>query len=323
MKYAFLKIIIAVFFALILLSFSKVEAEELNNLAKILSGKILLAVESHGEAWYVNPNDLKRYFLNRPIDGLTLMKKLGVGITNQDLTKIPISLITNNNVDSDDDGLYDDLEIAIGTNPNKADSDDDGFNDYTEILNGYNPNGKDKINFDINFAKQCAGKIFLQTQLNGEAWYINPQNNKRYFLGRPIDFFNFMKKMGLGITNENLNKIEAGIFVETPPTQPPIQIENKNVIYAAADAIRSNNTEKLKSYFTENNKILIEYIMSTFDDDQRLTLGNILSGSKLTSSTDNEKVYSNEIYFSLGGYNVPVKFYVEKQSDGTWLMTNL
>ena len=36
-------------------------------------------------------------------------------------------------LDSDDDGLLDGEEIALGTNPNKADSDDDGICDYDEV----------------------------------------------------------------------------------------------------------------------------------------------------------------------------------------------
>ena len=32
---------------------------------------------------------------------------------------------------------------------------------------------------DINFQKKHAGKIFLQVQSKGEAWYINPIDLKR------------------------------------------------------------------------------------------------------------------------------------------------
>jgi len=53
-----------------------------------LSGKILLDVEADGEAYYVNPDDLKGYFLNRPSDAFEVMKKFGLGITNIDIEKI-------------------------------------------------------------------------------------------------------------------------------------------------------------------------------------------------------------------------------------------
>ena len=42
-------------------------------------------------------------------------------------------------VDSDEDGLSDDLEKEIGTDPFNKDTDNDGYNDGEEIKNGYNP----------------------------------------------------------------------------------------------------------------------------------------------------------------------------------------
>jgi len=55
-----------------------------------LSGKILLDVEQNGEAYYINPNDLKSYYLNRPADAFRIMRQLGLGITNTDIRKIDV-----------------------------------------------------------------------------------------------------------------------------------------------------------------------------------------------------------------------------------------
>ena len=62
-----------------------------------------------------------------------------------------------------------------------------------------------KMNNKINqaFAKKHSGKIFLQVQEKGEAWYIDTNKNQRYYLGRPDDAFNIMKKLGLGISNQD------------------------------------------------------------------------------------------------------------------------
>lgn len=49
-----------------------------------VAGKILLAVESHGEAWYVNPADEKRYYLGRPDDAFAIMRQLAIGVSNND-----------------------------------------------------------------------------------------------------------------------------------------------------------------------------------------------------------------------------------------------
>ena len=46
-----------------------------NNLTNQLKGKILLQVESNGEAFYLNPADNKRYYMGRPMDAYLLIKK--------------------------------------------------------------------------------------------------------------------------------------------------------------------------------------------------------------------------------------------------------
>lgn len=47
--------------------------------------------------------------------------------------------------DSDQDGLTDEVELLIGTDPYSKDSDDDGVNDRDEIIQGRNPLGKGKL----------------------------------------------------------------------------------------------------------------------------------------------------------------------------------
>lgn len=58
-------------------------------------------------------------------------------------------------------------------------------------------------------AKKLAGKILLQVEAKGEAYYINPVNLKKYYLGRPTDAFNVMRTLGLGISNNDINKISV------------------------------------------------------------------------------------------------------------------
>ncbi len=117
-----------------------------------LSGRILLQTESHGEAWYVNPTDQKRYYLGRPADAYSLMRELGLGATDKDI----------------------------------------------------------KIFLSSAAPRRLAGKILLQVQDKGQAYYINPLDLKLYYLGRPEDAFALMRSKGLGITNRDLEKISAG-----------------------------------------------------------------------------------------------------------------
>jgi uncharacterized protein YkwD len=57
------------------------------------------------------------------------------------------------------------------------------------------------------FPGRLKGKILLDVELNGEAYYVYPKDAKGYYLGRPNDAFNLMREKGLGITNTNLNLI--------------------------------------------------------------------------------------------------------------------
>lgn len=176
-------------------------------LYKNLKGRIVLKVESNGEAYYISPSNQAMYYLGRPADAYQVMREQGIGITNANLIKIPIGVKILAGDDSDSDGLSDIFEDAIGTDKNKQDTDGDGFNDKAEVIDGYNPKGAGKLPLNSSFAANQKGKIFLQTESRGEAWYINPVDGKRYFLGRAADAFNIMRELGLGISNNNFNSL--------------------------------------------------------------------------------------------------------------------
>lgn len=54
---------------------------------------------------------------------------------------------------------------------------------------------------------RLAGRILLQVQDKGQAFYVNPLDLKLSYLGRPTDAFNLMRSLGLGISNANLARI--------------------------------------------------------------------------------------------------------------------
>ena len=58
-------------------------------------------------------------------------------------------------------------------------------------------------------AASLSGRILLDVQNNGEAWYVSPVNDHRYFLNRPDDAFNIMRTLGLGISNSDLNRFDV------------------------------------------------------------------------------------------------------------------
>lgn len=54
-------------------------------------------------------------------------------------------------------------------------------------------------------AASLSGRILLQVQDKGQAWYVNPLDSRRYYLGRPDDAFQIMRTFGLGVSNNDLN----------------------------------------------------------------------------------------------------------------------
>jgi hypothetical protein len=54
------------------------------SMAERLKGRILLAVQSSGQAWYVNPTNGQRAFLGRPTDAFRIMRELGLGVSEKD-----------------------------------------------------------------------------------------------------------------------------------------------------------------------------------------------------------------------------------------------
>lgn len=121
-----------------------------SDLAYRLNGSILLQVESHGEGWYVFPDNRKRYYLGRPSDAFEVMRRLGLGATHEFITK------------------------------------------------------------NITFPSNVSGKILIDVEDKGKAYYIYPKDRRAYYLGRPDDAFRVMRELGLGITNDDLAKIQVG-----------------------------------------------------------------------------------------------------------------
>ncbi len=122
------------------------------NLSNKMKGKILLQVENHGEAWYINPKNGEKHYMADGNSAYGVMRNLGIGITNKDL---------------------------------------------------------EKIKSNKTFAKKNAGKIFLQIESKGEAYYID-FDGAAHYLKDGVAAYEIMRNLGLGITNDNLNKIAEG-----------------------------------------------------------------------------------------------------------------
>lgn len=72
------------YFAIVILLLPTVS--KANSLGEKLKGKILLQVESEGEAWYIDSENYSRYYLGRPEDAFSIMRNKGLGIKHSELT---------------------------------------------------------------------------------------------------------------------------------------------------------------------------------------------------------------------------------------------
>ncbi len=94
----------------------------------------------------------------------------------------------------------------------------DGYNGVSPELNvniirtgvpAANINAEEKAltkNVDAKLAAKLAGKLLLQVERSGFIWYVNPSDNKRYYISQD-SALEIFRKLALGITEENLNLI--------------------------------------------------------------------------------------------------------------------
>ena len=113
--------------------------------------------------------------------------------------------------DTDKDGLFDKLEEALGTDVNKVDTDGDGVSDADEVLkNNTNPLGTGKLTYSTALVNRLKGRILLQVESKGEAWYVNPVDGKRYYMNNGEAAYQIMRFLSLGITDTDIRKIPVG-----------------------------------------------------------------------------------------------------------------
>jgi|GEM_PF-3261559 len=62
---------------------------------------------------------------------------------------------------------------------------------------------------DAKFSKSLAGKILLQVEDKGQAWYVSLKDNKKYYMADGNAAFNIMRTFGIGISNKDLNKVKT------------------------------------------------------------------------------------------------------------------
>lgn len=59
--------------------------------------------------------------------------------------------------------------------------------------------------------ERLAGKILLQVEDKGQAWYVEPGSYEKIFLGRPDDAFRVMRKFGLGVSEKDYQSFQIKV----------------------------------------------------------------------------------------------------------------
>jgi len=106
--------------------------------------------------------------------------------------------------DSDGDGLSDELEIACGTDRGRADSDGDSYGDAQEIVSGHNPLGAGEWPINKTLINKYRGRFLLAGQ---QAWYLNPVDGKRYYLGSGRYYS--LERLALPLTNKEFYRLRV------------------------------------------------------------------------------------------------------------------
>lgn len=92
---------------------------------------------------------------------------------------------------------------------------------------------------DSNLLERFAGRILLQVESHGEAFYIHPTKKTVHYLKDGPAAYQLMRELSLGITNNNLETISSQDFIEYRKKRIAA-IENKND--TASETITQNPT---------------------------------------------------------------------------------
>lgn len=76
-----------------------------------------------------------------------------------------------------------------------------------------------------------SGSILLQVEDAGKAWYIYPTDKKKYYLGRPEDAFNIMRKLGLGATHKYITTYASSTFPTKMSGKILLDVEDSGKAY--------------------------------------------------------------------------------------------
>jgi uncharacterized protein YkwD/SH3-like domain-containing protein len=199
-----------------------VKKETSSDLSTRLRGRILLQVEQNGEAWYVHPEDGRRFYMKDGDTAYEMMREFGLGITDADLAKLQAG--------------------------------------------------------DAILIEQLKGKILLQVEQHGEAYYIHPETGKAHYLKDGKEAYRIMRELSLGITDADLKKIDADDFEAFKEKKELLREAKQSVIEPSLGGTITLNAE------TVDGKVMLNWSLSGVDTSK---------GFKVVYSTFPNPTYEN------------------------------
>ena len=148
---------------------------------------------------------------------------------------------------------------------------------------------------DDSFVEAMKGKILLQVERNGEGWYVHPETGERYFMGRPLDAFNLMRNLAVGISNSDLDQIT--ISSDSTPLPPEVE---KSWVSTRTFTGSSNKNTEIFNILGESFKVDWQHtgdghfsiVVKSGDGDYlELLTNDIGTGSEITNVYERGEVY--------------------------------
>lgn len=179
-----------------------------SSLYRQLKGRIVINVEGKGEAYYIHPDKLAMIYLGVGAEAFDTLERMGRVTGRGDLGKIKAGILKPMGLDTDHDGLSDDMEEALNTDRYNFNTDGDRWSDYTEVMNGYDPNGSGRQGLNSSYADAQSGRVLVQDANKGYMWYINPADHRKYFLSRDwVDANILIERLGVGVSDYNFYRL--------------------------------------------------------------------------------------------------------------------
>lgn len=254
-----------------------------------LSGRILLRVEANGEAYYVNPVDLKMHFLGRPSDAFEVMRNLGLGISNADINKVKTFEKYNEKSGLSDNSYIKtpnlDKDLLIINSDKEVNSIIKAINNLIITLQENIKDGdlviratKDKMDMFLDY---------YLVQSSGQQ-LINEMNSYNFLRSETINLLKKMKEecsslLGTGNqTSEKLKKYETQLDNYLNQKKVVSEKVDRLIVYnaeelgkASSDSVNKSKEELLKlEKAVEASKILNQNI-STIDSKLSLLLASL------------------------------------------------